>query len=137
MTLDDAIRELRSRNEPVPIPTRLPSVAEVDDAERRLAVKFPADFRRYLLEVSDVVFGTIEPVTITQPDSHSDLFRVADDAWQVYGVPRNLLPVCEDNADFYCVNDANEVLFWSHNGWSPEKWPSLAHWIQDVWLGIA
>jgi hypothetical protein len=111
MTLDDAIRELRCCNEPVPIPLRLPTVAEIDDAERRLGVKFPSDFRRYLLEASDVVYGTIEPVTITQPHSHTDLFKVANDAWQDYGVPRDLLPICEDNADVYCINPASEVVF--------------------------
>jgi hypothetical protein len=137
MTLDDAIRELRSCNEPVPIPLRLPTVAEVDEAERRLGVKFPSDFRRYLLEASDVVYGTIEPVTITQPHSHTDLFKVANDAWQGYGVPRDLLPICEDNADFYCINPASEVVFWSHNGGLSEKWPSLAHWVRDVWLNGA
>jgi hypothetical protein len=137
MNLDDSIRELRSRNEPVPRPLRLPTVAEVDEFETRLGVRFPTDYRRYLLEASDVIFGTKEPITITRPDAHTDLFKVAQSAWQGYGVPRDLLPLCEDNADFYCMNSANEVVFWSHNGLSAEKWPSLAHWIEDVWLESA
>lgn len=137
MTLDEAIHDLRSCNRPVPLPLRLPTAHEVDDAEHRLGVRFPSDFRRYLLEASDVVCGTIEPVTITCPESHTDLFIVADDAWNGYDVPRDLLPICEDNADFYCMNSANEVVYWSHNGSSSEKWPSLAHWIKDVWLGVA
>ena len=45
MTLVDALRELRSRNEPVPLPMRLPTAAEVDDAERRLGVSFQASLR--------------------------------------------------------------------------------------------
>ena len=135
MTLDDALHELRSRNESVPKPMRLPSVAEVDDAERRLGVKFPPDFRRYLLDASDVVCGIIEPVTITSPESHTDLFKVVDDAWETCGMPRDLLPICEDNGDFYCINRAGEIVFWSQDGGTSEKWPSLAHWIQDVWIG--
>jgi hypothetical protein len=134
MNLDDAIHELRARDEPVPIPARLPTAEEVEAAERRLGVPLPADFRRYLLEASDVTYGVIEPVTITLPGSHTDLFRVAEDAWNGYGVPRDLVPICEDNADFYCMNSAGEVVFWSHNGWSSEKWPSLADWIEQVWL---
>jgi hypothetical protein len=137
MSIDDAIRELRSRNEPVPLPLRLPTVAEVDAAETRLGVRFPAEYRRYLLEASDVVYGTKEPVTITRPESRTDLFQVAHSAWQGYGVPRDLLPLCEDNADFYCMNAASEVVFWSHNGLSADRWPSLAHWIRDVWLESA
>jgi hypothetical protein len=134
MDLTDAFALLRARNEPVPRPLRLPTVSEVDDAERRLGVPFPSDYRRYLLECSDVVYGTIESVTLTRPDSHTDLFKVVDSAWKSYGVPRELLPICETNADFYCMNSRGEILFWSHNGWSTEKWPSLADWIEQVWL---
>ncbi len=106
----------------------------MDAAEQRLGIRFHPDFRRYLLEVSDVVCGTKEPVTITIPDSHKDLLEVAEGAWVSYGVPRNLVPVCEDNADFYCMNPAGEIVFWSHNGLSSEQWPNLAAWIEDVWL---
>jgi hypothetical protein len=135
MNLDDAFRELRARNESVPIPPRLPTATEVDEAEQRLGASFPSDFRRYLIEASDIVYGTIEPVTITLPGSHTDLFSVARDAWDASGVPRDLLPICEDNADFYCMNEAGEIVYWSHNGTSDETWPTLARWIQDVWLG--
>jgi hypothetical protein len=132
--IDDAFRELRVRNEPVPRPLRLPTPSEVAEAERRLAVRFHPDIQRYLLEASDVVYGVKEPVTITCRDSHTDLFRVAAHAWDGFGVPRELLPICEDNADFYCMNSSGEVVFWSHNGWSSEKWSSLAEWIEQVWL---
>jgi hypothetical protein len=134
VNLDDAISELRARNEPVPIPARLPTAEEVEAAERRLGVTLPADFRRYLLEASDVNYGVIEPVTITLPGSHTDLFTVASDAWDGFGVSRSLIPICEDNADFYCMNPEGEVVYWSHNGLSSEKWRSLADWIKQVWL---
>jgi hypothetical protein len=134
MELTSALAMLRARNEPVRRPLRLPTVAEVDDAELRLGIRFHRDYRRYLLEGSDVVYGVLEPVTITRPDSHTDLFKVAESAWNGYGVPRELLPICEDNADFYCMNSTGEVVFWSHNGWSAEKWNSLGDWIERVWL---
>jgi hypothetical protein len=134
MDLTNALILLRAHNEPVPRPLRLPTSAEVDGAERRLDIIFHPDFRRYLLEGSDVVCGVLEPVTITRPESHTDLFKVVEMAWMGYGVPRELLPICEDNADFYCMNSSGEVVFWSHNGWSSEKWPSLADWIEQVWL---
>jgi hypothetical protein len=134
MDLADALKLLRTRNESVPRPPRLPTADEVDDAERRLGVSFHPDFRRYLLEGSDVVCGIHEPVTITCPDSHTDLFKVAKKAWGAYEVPRELLPICENNADFYCMNPSGEVVSWSHNGWTSEKWQTLADWIEDVWL---
>jgi hypothetical protein len=117
MNLDQAIAELRRRNEPVPKPTRLPTVAEVDEAERQLGKRFHPEFRRYLLEASDVNYGTKEPVTLSEPGSHTSLHSVLESA-RVTGVPRELVPICEDNGDFYCANDSGEVLFWSHNGFS-------------------
>ena len=45
-----------------------------------------------------------------------------------------LLPICEDNGDYYCLNQAGEVVFWSHNGATAEKWRNLADWIKQVWI---
>src|SRR5438105_4017094 len=113
MDLNEAIRELRVRNERVPRPLRLPTSGEVDLAEKRVGVQFHPDFRRYLLEASDVVLGSLEPVTITRPASHTDLLKVSQSAWQAYGVPREYLPICESNADFYCISTSGEIFFWS------------------------
>jgi hypothetical protein len=134
MNLNEVFRELRSRNETVPRPLRLPTLSEVDMAEQRLGTCFHSDYRRYLLEVSDVVYGTLEPCIITRPESRTDLLETARTAWDAWGVPRHLLPICEDNADFYCINSAGEIMYWSHNGVTSEKWPDLATWIKEVWL---
>ena len=133
MTLEEAIQELRRRNEVVPTPTRLPLVSEVDAAEETIGRKFHTDFRKYLLEASDVCVGTLEPVTITLGD-HTDLRSVVANAVSL-GVPGNLMPICENNADFYCQDSTGAIQFWSHNGASDEEWPSLAAWIEEVWLG--
>ena len=135
MRLDEAILHLRSLNEPVPKPMRLPTPQEVDAAEQRLGRTLPPEFRKYLLEASDVVFGTKEPVTLTRPSSHTDLHKVCEHAWNAFGVPKELTPICEDNADFFCLNRAGEVIFWTHNGQSSEKWPDVAAWIEECWIG--
>lgn len=134
MTLDEAFAELRTKNEPVPRPPRLPTESEVDEVERVLAVRLHPDFRRYLLEASDIVLGILEPVTITNPAAHTDLAKSAKTAWDKIGLPPEFMPVCENNGDYFCMNERGEVVFWSHNGWSSEKWPDLATWIKDVWI---
>ncbi|MDB5329823.1 MAG: cell wall assembly protein [Phycisphaerales bacterium] len=135
MTLDEAIARLRELNETVPIPQRLPTEAEVSAAERELGHPFHPNFRKYLLEASDVVYDTKEPVTITDPDSHTHLQTVCEDAWEQMEVPKKLLPICEDNGDYYCMNKKGEIVFWSGDGATDEKWPSLAAWIEEVWIG--
>jgi hypothetical protein len=135
MDLDEAIAALRELNEDVPKPLRLPTEAEVAAVEKKLGVKFHPDFRRFHLEASDVVYGSKEPVTITAPGDHTDLLEVAREAWDTCEIDKTLLPVCEDNGDFYCINPKGEVLFCPHDGASKEKWPSLAAWIEQVWIG--
>jgi hypothetical protein len=133
MTLKETIRELRALNEPVPHPLQLPTAEQVAQIQVKLGIKFHPDFRKYLLEASDVVYGTLEPVTITGEGGQTELSRVAPRAWES-GVPRRLVPVCEDNADYYCMDEQGQVVFWSHNGPTDETWPDLATWIQEVWI---
>ena len=59
---------------------------------------------------------------------------LADSAWSDWGVPRSLVPICEDNADFYCVSADGKVIFWAHDTQSPtgEEWSSVGDWINQV-----
>jgi hypothetical protein len=134
MTLIEAIAKLRELNEPVPTSLSLPSEMKVQGIEHDLGIKFHPDFRQYLLEASDVVYGTKEPVTVTDAHAATDLFIVCQGAWDV-GVPKNLIPICEDDGDYYCMNRKGEVVFWSHDGVTDEKWKDLAAWIEEVWIG--
>jgi len=137
VNLPDVIAELRELNEPVPKPLRLPTDAEVDAAEDQLGVKFPADYRRYLLQASDVVYGPLEPAVVIPDAGHLSLTDIAETAWDEMEVPRNLLPFCEDNGDYYCLTETGEVEFWSHDGATDDKWKDLATWISEVWIGEA
>jgi hypothetical protein len=134
MPLAPVIARLRKVNEPVPRPGRLPSEAEVSAAERELGITLHPDFAQYLLQASDVVYGHIEPVTLSDAKAHTHFPNVSRSAWAA-GVPRDLVPICEDNGDYYCVSPRGEVVFWSHNGKTNERWLNIEHWIRDVWLG--
>ncbi len=98
-----------------------------------MGLLFPPDYRRFLMEASDVIVGTIEPATITNPQSHTHLPDIANSAWSL-GVDRSWLPICEDNGDYFCLTPRGAIAYWSHNGPTGEQWPDLAAWIQDVWL---
>lgn len=134
--MDEAIAELRSLNEPVPIPLRRPSEEEIENVEKQLGVRFHPDYQRFLLEAGDVVFGTLEPATIPKESGHTYIVPLVRNAWG-RGVPRRWLPIAEDNGNYYCMNDAGEVSYWSHDGSTNEKWSSLAVWIKKVWIGDA
>src|SRR5580765_6085536 len=95
MNLPDVIAELRELNEPVPKPLRLPTADEVNAAEQQLAIKFPDEYRQYLLAASDVVYGSLEPAIIIPDAGHLNLVDIAETAWDEMEVPRELLPFCE------------------------------------------
>jgi hypothetical protein len=103
--------------------------------ERELGLLFHQDFRRYLLEISDVVFGTIEPVTINNSGLHTNLVTVTEDGWSYSILPASYAPIRDSKSDLYCVTPDGEVVFWPHDGTSDESWPNLAAWIEDVWIG--
>ena len=133
MSLETAIESLRQLNEPVPRPFRLPTETEVAAAEKELGIKFPADYRYFLLHGSDVAYGTIEPAVVIPDCGHLELVKMVLGAWQ-FGVPKTFLPFCEDNGDYYCFAPEGRIVFWLHDSQPSQSWPDLATWIQQVWL---
>lgn len=131
--LNEVIAELRELNESVPEPLRLPTPAEVDAVQEKLGIRFHPDYVRYLLEASDVVCGTLEPATVPEDSGHTYIVPMATHAWAA-GLPADLVPIAEDNGDYYCMNARGEVLYWSHDGETDEEWPDLATWIEEVWI---
>ena len=133
--LDEVFDRLKRLNQPVPRPLRLPTSSEVESVEKELGLSFHPDFRRFLEEVSDVVFGTIEPVTITNSEAHTHLATVIEDGRTFFNLPADYTPICESNSDLYCVTLDGRVVFWPHNGTSDEAWANVGAWIEDVWIG--
>lgn len=133
--MEDVIDELRERNEPVPVPLELPDDDVLVEVEEQILIGLPFDLRQFLLQVSDVVYGRLEPVTAADPQSHTYLPEVAANAWDA-GVPRHLVPLCQDGSDYYAVDPEGEVFLWeSESGeLSEESWESVWHWARDVWL---
>ena len=101
--VEEVIEQLREANEPVPVPLELPDEDQLVEVEEQLFINIPFVFKEFLLTVSDVVYGSLEPVTITDPQSHTYLPEVAANAWDI-GVPRELIPICQDGDDYYCVD---------------------------------
>lgn len=93
MRIDDAIAHLLELAESVPEPRPAPLEYEISQAENELDVRFHPDYRRFLLEAGNVVFGTKEPATVIDPEDHTHLPTIARDAWEM-GVPKHLVPIC-------------------------------------------
>ncbi|WP_339080653.1 SMI1/KNR4 family protein [Pseudomonas sp. TMP9] len=134
--MEEVIEQLRELNEPVPVPLELPEEETLVDIQEQILIHLPFALREYLLQVSDVVYGRLEPVTAADPQSHTYLPEVAATAWSL-GVPREFVPLCEDRGNYYVVEDDGTVLLWEADTTEineDETWESVWHWVRDVWL---
>lgn len=133
-TMENAIADLRAHSLDTPQKPSLPDSDLVDAYERRIGFSFPADYRQFLMEASDVFVGAITPLIITESGEGPDELSVVLQEARDVGVPAEWLPICEDNGDYYCLTKEGTIRFWSHDGTTEESWPDLAIWIRDVWI---
>lgn len=131
--MEDVLDLLREHNESVPVPLELPDEDQLVRIEEEILLPIPRDLRTFLLEASDVIYGTLEPVTAADPYSHTYLAEVTANAWE-QGLPRHLMPVCQQGDDYYAIEQDGEILLWRDGDLTDETWPSIWHWARDVWL---
>lgn len=131
--MNEIVDELRERNEDRFGSVELPDLDTLVEVEEQLLIGLPNDFKEYLLTLSDVVYGTIEPVTASDPQMHSYLPEVAAVAWDA-GVPRETIPICEYQGNYFIVTQEGEVQYWVDGEIQEHEWESVWKWIEDVWL---
>ena len=131
--MEDVIDELRERALDVAVPLELPDDDQLVEVEEQILVPLPYELREFLLQVSDVVYGSIEPVTVTDPLSHTYLPEVAANAWAA-GLPRELIPICETQGEYYGISEEGEVVRWAEGEVTDDSWPSIWLWARDVWM---
>ncbi len=131
--MEDVLEELRERTLELAVPLELPDEDTLVEIEEQILISIPYEFREFLLLVSDVVYGAMEPVTVTDPHSHTYLPEVAATAWSI-GLPRELVPLCEYQGKYYGVSEDGEVALWADGELTEENWPSVWFWARDIWL---
>ena len=131
--MQELIDELHEGAEDVPVPLELPEHDDLVRAMEQILMPMHDDFKEYLLEASDVVFGTMEPVTVADPSSHTYLPEVTATAWSM-GLPREMVPLCEYRGGYYCVSMEGEVKYWLDGDYQDEEYESVWYWVRDVWL---
>ena len=131
--MEDVIEELRERALDVSVPLELPDEYQLVEVEEQILISIPYELREFLLQVSDVIYGSIEPVTVTDPQSHTYLPEVAANAW-AEGMPRELIPICECDNGYYGISEEGEVLYWTDGELTGDSWPSIWLWARDIWL---
>ncbi len=141
--MNDIVDELREKNEDRFGSVELPDIEQLVEVSEQIFLPLPKEFKEYLLSVSDVLFGSIEPVTASDPNLHTYLPEVCANAWDL-GVPRTHIPICEIPQGYYIVAPEGEVSFWRFFDMDDKQaggelvddleWDSVWFWVEDVWL---
>lgn len=131
--MDEVIQELRRLSEPTPVPLDLPTEDDLIDVEEQIYLTLPKEYREFLLLVSDVVLGSIEPATAADRQSHTYLPEMAAEAW-MEGLPRYSIPICKVAGGYFCIHEDGVVQKWHQGRLLDQEWESIWVWAYDVWL---
>lgn len=131
--MEDIISALEAQHQAVLVPLPEPSLEDVVNIQEEMQITFPAVLRDWLLQTGTFVVGSIEPVTIADPMSHTHLPEVAAKAWSE-GLERTYLPICETHEGLYCMGLDEHIVCWQNGGFTDDYWESLWHWTRDIWL---
>lgn len=135
--MQELIQRLQQLKEDIPTPLELPEDEDITDIEAELLVPLADDLKEFLLTVSDVVYGSLEPVTIADPYAHTHLPEVAATAWD-RGMPRQLVPLCEYGSGYYAVTEEGAVFLWQDGQYEDvfddEPIGSVWDWVENIWL---
>ncbi len=111
----------------------LPGEDELVLIEEEILLPIPRDLRLFLLEVSDLICGGLEPVTVADPGAHTHLSEVTSTAWSL-GMPRELMAICQNGGDYYCISQEGEIQYWRDGEITEENWENIWLWAEQVWL---
>jgi len=129
----EIIELLEAYSQDVPVPLELPEHDQLVDISEELLLPIPNLYRQFLLYASDLVIGSLEPMTAADPSSHTYLAEVTAQAWDL-GLSRELLPVCAYKDGYFAVNQEDVIHTWSPTeGLKEEVAESIWHWARDVW----
>ncbi|GGP55871.1 cell wall assembly protein [Shewanella algicola] len=131
--MNEIIDQLQELSETVPVPLELPTFEQIVEVEEQILIGLPNDLKEYLLHASDVIYGTVEPVTVADPYSHTYLPEVTCYAWSI-GMPREQIAICQVGDSFYCIDEEGQVQLWEDGDFDEQVWESFWDWVEDVWL---
>ena len=130
---EEILERLHGLSEHVVSPLELPDEDQVVQVEEQLLLPIPRDFRHYLLNASDVIYGHLELATVSDPNMYTYLPDMAANAWAI-GLPRYMLPICETLKGYYCIDQDGLVCLWELGTFKDDQWDTLWEWITEIWL---
>lgn len=134
----ETLEKLKEMGAINPFSNRLPTIEDVNNLEKELNILLPNSYKTYLLDYSNISLGVYELLKPFRDNTYLDMVNVVESSREM--LPPNLIPFLYDNGDYFCFNlNKNapdyEIVFWSHNGQTDEKWPNFITWVEKCWIG--
>jgi hypothetical protein len=112
----------------------LPDDSLIKQYEEDIGFSFSEDYKKVLKEIDNIFYGTIELLSVTRDKKdYRELAQALNDAREL-GIPKDWLPICEDNGSYYCLDSNENVRYWTGDGYSNDSWVDLTSWIKQVWI---
>ncbi len=131
--MQDIIEALQQKSITQMINSELPNEDDLVLIEEEILLPIPHCLKEFLLNTSNLVVGSLEPVTAGDTQLHTFLPEVTTQAWSE-GLSRELLPLCKVGSNYYVVNQYGAVQFWQNGETTEQEWDDVWHWAKDVWL---
>ncbi|NVK10944.1 MAG: SMI1/KNR4 family protein [Gammaproteobacteria bacterium] len=131
--MEDIIEQLHEIAEETPVPLEEACFDDIVDAEEQILLPLSREFKTFLLECSHITYGRYEPVSVSDPSSHTYLPEVTANAW-ANGIPRDHVPLCEYGEDMFVIRPDGEVQLFIQFESVETYWPSIWHWVDEVWI---
>ncbi|MCJ8337734.1 MAG: SMI1/KNR4 family protein [Pseudomonadales bacterium] len=136
--MNEIVEQLRELNQDRFGSIELPDEDQLVIIQEQLLLHLPADLKDFLLNVSDVVYGSITPVTVTDEYASSHLPEVTFLAWD-RGMPREYIPICQYLDGYYFIAQEGYISVWRPRTGIDEdaNWDNIWVWCEQVWLAGA
>ncbi len=133
-----------SANEVFPKGLPMCTSEDLQELEGALNITMPtelASFYRNFAHVDFTCFEILSPQSIFHNHPTQGTVTIITEAWE-RGVPREYLPFCYDNADYYCIHlETGHVRFWSYHELAfsdnpKDMWDSFNDWVVNDWIPL-
>ena len=111
----------------------LPDDSTIEYVEAESGLQLAPDYRYLVQNAGNIVLRKELLYLRTNREGRSNLLSAIFAARQS-GVPSDWLPICRDNADYYCLLPDGTVRLWSHDNMFEGRWTDLSDWVVDSFI---
>ncbi len=129
----EAVRLVETHDDRFVSPVPLPDDDVIRYVEDEIGLKLSADYRYLVQNAGNIVLSKELLYLRADREGRCNILPSVASARES-GVPRDWLPICQDNGDYYCLLPDGSVQLWSHDQMFEGHWFDLSDWVLDCFI---